>query len=200
LEHRPTDQLGDQTTGEVASDDRSESVALLDTPPQVRITAEAEIDFYRRKQNHVAVRHSSGDSLVAVVEIVSPGNKSSRSALRAFVEKAAEFLDQRIHMLVADLHPPTSRDLQGIHGAIWEEVAGLDYEAPSDEPMTLAAYESGSLIRAFVEPISVGNSLKSMPLYLEPDRYVLVPLESTYTAAFAAQPKRWRTVLTTTTR
>ena len=151
-------------------------------------------------RNYVAVRHASGDSLVAVVEIVSPGNKSSRSALRAFVEKAAEFLDRRIHMLVADLHPPTSRDPQGIHGAIWEEVAGLDYTAPADEPLTLAAYESGSLIRAFVEPISVGDALKSMPLYLEPDGYVLVPLESTYAAAFAAQPKRWRTVLTATTR
>jgi hypothetical protein len=34
-----------------------------------------------------------------------------------------------------------------------------------------------------------------MPLYLEPDEYVLVPLEATYTAAFAEVPRRWRTVL-----
>jgi hypothetical protein len=34
-----------------------------------------------------------------------------------------------------------------------------------------------------------------MPLYLEPGGYVLVPLEETYTAAFAAQPRRWQAVL-----
>jgi hypothetical protein len=37
-----------------------------------------------------------------------------------------------------------------------------------------------------------------MPLYLEPGGYVLVPLEQTYTAAFAALPRRWRTVLEAT--
>lgn len=33
------------------------------------------------------------------------------------------------------------------------------------------------------------------PLYLEPDGYVLVPLESTYGRAFDALPKRWRSVV-----
>lgn len=34
-----------------------------------------------------------------------------------------------------------------------------------------------------------------MPLYLEPDRYVMTPLEQTYATAFAAMPLRWRRVL-----
>jgi hypothetical protein len=34
-----------------------------------------------------------------------------------------------------------------------------------------------------------------MPLYLEPDLYVPVPLEATYQTAFAMMPKRWRDVL-----
>jgi hypothetical protein len=34
-----------------------------------------------------------------------------------------------------------------------------------------------------------------MPLYLEPDVYVSVPLEATYRTAFAAMPSRWRSVL-----
>ena len=44
---------------------------------------------------------------------------------------------------VLDLQPPTSRDPQGIHGAIWDEVAGLPYIRPADKPLTLAAYEVG---------------------------------------------------------
>ena len=44
--------------------------ALL-VPPKPRIIAEAELEFYRRKQNTVTVRHVSGDRIVAVVKIVS---------------------------------------------------------------------------------------------------------------------------------
>ena len=68
----------DDARPEFAADDGNESIALLLSPPKVRLTAETDIEYYRRKQNHIAVRHVSGDSLVAVVEIVSSGNKSSR--------------------------------------------------------------------------------------------------------------------------
>jgi hypothetical protein len=153
------------------------------------------MDYYRRKQSHVAVRHSSGDALVAVVEIVPRGNKSSRGTLRSFVEKATEFIERRIHLLIIDLHPPTPRDPQGIHGVLWEEFTGREYQAPLGEPLTLAAYESDVMVRAYIEPLRSGDALKPMPLYLEPGGYVLVPLEETYAAAFGAQPKRWQAVL-----
>ena len=60
---------------------------LLLGPPRVRLAAEADLEFYRRKQNVVAVRHVSGDHLVAIVEIVSKGNKSGRKAFEDFVRK-----------------------------------------------------------------------------------------------------------------
>jgi hypothetical protein len=78
---------------------------------------------------------------------------------------------------------------------IWEEITGEEYEAPAGEPLTLAAYESAANIRAYIEPLSAGSELRSMPLYLEPGGYVLAPLEQTYKEAFAALPRRWRVVL-----
>src|SRR5207253_2019397 len=57
--------------------------------PKLQPTAETDLAFYRRKQSTIAVRHVSGDDLVAIVEVVSPGNKASRNPLRAFVDKAA---------------------------------------------------------------------------------------------------------------
>ena len=66
---------------------------VLVAEPRVRIKAEADLGFYRRKQNVVAVRHASGDRLVAIVEIVSKGNKSGRKAFEDFVRKAAELLN-----------------------------------------------------------------------------------------------------------
>ena len=167
---------------------------LLVAKPQVAVTAETDMEFYRRKQNVVAVRHVSDDRVVALVEVVSPGNKSSRAALRSFVEKTAQLLDQRIHLLILDLHRPGNFDPQGIHGAIWEEIAEA-WVAPTDRPLTLVGYESALTVRAFVQPLAIGEALIDMPLYLEPSGYVLVPLENTYARAFDAVPKRWRNVV-----
>ncbi len=168
---------------------------LLLAPPKARLAAETEMEFYRRKQNRVAVRHVSGDQVVAMVEVVSPGNKAARNALRSFVEKAAELLDQRIHLLILDLLPPGRRDPHGIHGAIWEEITGQGFDAPADKPLTLAAYESTLTVRAYVEAVAVGDPLPDMPLFLEPGAHVAVPLEATYQAAWNAVPRRWRRVV-----
>ena len=167
---------------------------LLVAKPQVAVTVETDMEFYRRKQNVVAVHHVSDDRVVALVEVVSPGNKSSRAALRSFVEKTAQLLDQRIHLLILDLHRPGNFDPQGIHGAIWDEF-GEPWTSPPDRPLTLVGYESALTVRAFVQPLAIGDSLIDMPLYLEPGGYVLVPLESTYTRAFEALPNRWRSVV-----
>jgi hypothetical protein len=154
--------------------------------------AETDMAFYRRKQKAIVVRHGSGDRIVAMIEIVSPGNKAARNPLRAFVQKAAELLENGIHLLIIDLHPPGRRDPDGIHGEIWQEIAGQEYAAPADKPLTLAAYESGNTVRAYVVPVAVGDALTDMPLFLEPGKAVAIPLEATYNAAFAEVPRRWR--------
>jgi hypothetical protein len=168
---------------------------LLVAEPSVSLTAETDLEFYRRKQNVVAVRHVSSDRLVAVVEIVSKGNKSGRKALDDFVRKAGEFLSHQINLLILDLQPTTARDPQGIHGAIWDEVAGEEYARPRDKLLTLVAYESASRIRAFIEPVGVGDTLHDMPLFIEAGRHVDVPLEETYRIAFDYVPRRFRTIL-----
>jgi hypothetical protein len=163
--------------------------------PQTRFTAQSEGEFYRRKKSSVVVRHVSGDRIVAVVEIISPGNKSNRSAFRSFVDKACELLEHRIHLLILDPFPPGKFDPQGIHAAIWEQVQDDPFVAPAEEPLTLVAYESDLTTRAYIETLSVGQVLPDMPLFLEPEGCVSVPLEATYETAFAVMPKRWQTVL-----
>ncbi len=172
-----------------------EGGGLMLSPPKARLAVETDMEFYRRKQSTVTVRHVSGDRVVAIVEIVSPGNKASAHAIRAFLDKAAELLERRLHLLILDLFPPGPRDPSGLHGALWELVAGQQYEAPSDKPLTLAAYESDWTLRAFIEPVAVGDSLPEMPLFLIPGGHVVVPLDNTYQDAFDAVPRRWRNVL-----
>jgi hypothetical protein len=171
------------------------AIALAVAQPRVRVTALAEKENYVRKQSTIAIRHASDDRIVALVEVVSYGNKSSRHAIRAFVEKAAEALCRGFHLLVLDLHRPTPRDPQGIHGAIWSEIEDDGYVAPPDKPLRLAAYAAGSPKQAFVEPVAVGDVLIDMPLFLDPEAYVYVPLEAAYQAAYRRVPLRWRRVL-----
>ena len=163
--------------------------------PKLNVTAETDMEFYRRKQDLIAIHHISGDRVVAFIEIISPGNKSTRNAFRSLIEKAAELLDQRIHLLMIDLLPPGPRDPHGLHAAVWEEIAGQEPTLPPDKPLTVAAYETALTVRAYVRHLAVGEVLPEMPVFLEPRACVMAPLEATYTSAFAAMPARWRRVL-----
>lgn len=167
---------------------------VLTAMPKTRFTMKAEVEIYAQKQNRVVIRHRSGDDVVAIIEIVSPGNKSSRHALQSFVNKTYELLNAGIHLLIIDVLPPGLRDPQGIHAAIWDDIDenGEQFVLPPGELLTLAAYTGGLERQAFIEPVAVGKPLPDMPLFLRPPRHVMVPLEATYQAAFAGVPERWR--------
>ena len=64
-----------------AATEAAGGVGLLLAPPKVHLTAETDMEFYLCKQNTIAVRHVSGDRVVAMLEVVSSGNKMSRHAL-----------------------------------------------------------------------------------------------------------------------
>lgn len=172
-----------------ADDETGGATTLAVAPPRVRITAMLETVASAAKRKSL-VYHSSDDRIVALVELLSPGNKSSRHALWKIVEKAAAALDQGYHLLLIDFFPPTRRDPQGIHGALWAELGDESHVQPADKPMTLAVYSTGLVKRAYVEPIAVGDSLPDMPLFLDPETYVPVPLEATYQAAYRTVPRQ----------
>jgi hypothetical protein len=98
--------------------------------------------------------------------------------------------------MVIDLFPPGTFDPQGMHGRIWGRLGG-HYEQPAGKPLTLAAYASGGggPVDCYVEPTAVASPLIEMPLFLTTQRYVNVPLEETYQAAYVGVPKRWKTVI-----
>ena len=146
--------------------------------------------------NRIVIHHRLGD-VVCVIEIVSPGNKCSRNALRSFVQKTTEFLRQGIHLLVIDLLPPTRRDPQGIHKAIWDEIEEEEFTFPEGKDRILVSYETGGVRAAYVEPVAVGDQLPDMPLFLTNDLHIMVPLERTYQATWEASPEEMRMAIVT---
>ena len=145
----------------------------------------------------MAIRHVSGHRLVALIEIISPGNKDRASHIKEFTDKAVDALNHGVHLLVVDLFPPGANDPFGIHGVIFQRLEQSDdpYDLPPNEPMTLAAYVAGGRVDAYIEHVGVRAALPDMPLFLNPDRYINVPLESTYTEAYRGMPGVWKEVL-----
>lgn len=170
-------------------------IAVSVAPPQVEITASLEAAHYAAQRRRLVVRHSSDDRVVAVIEVISPGNKAGRREWRKFIDKATGLIQESKHLLVVDLLPPTRRGPNGVHGAIWAELGDDSYTVPPGKPLTMASYAADEIPRAYVQPLAVGDNLPFMPLFLTSQTYVSVPLEETYTAAYRSVPQRWRAVL-----
>jgi hypothetical protein len=94
-----------------------------------------------------------------MIEIGSPGNKSSRNGLNAFVYKAREALAAGMHLLIIDLFPPGALQPSGIHKAIWAEDCDENYALPGDKPLTCVAYLAGAGAEAFIDFLAVSQLL-----------------------------------------
>ncbi|MEX2119940.1 MAG: DUF4058 family protein [Pirellulales bacterium] len=195
----PLQQLGGADPQRLADPEpngNAAAVAVAQVPPRVSVTATAsEAMLLAARRRQLVIRHLTGDRVVALVEILSPGNKQSQSMLDAFVEKAVAAIDQGYHLLIIDLFAPSRFDPRGIHGAIWSCIEGPGYAPPPEQPLTLAAYACGAAVTAYVERLAVGAELPEMPLFLDPGHYVNVPLAGTYQAAWEGLPQRWRRVI-----
>lgn len=159
-------------------------------PPKATLVEQAEQVHYARKTNRIAIHHGLG-TIVAVLELVSPGNKDTKSALRSFARKSAALLRNGVHLSVIDPFPPGRHDPHGIHRAIWACVTlePSAFQPSAERPLTLAAYQAGEVPTAYVEPFAVGQPLPDLPLFLDEEFHVLVPLEETYQATWDALPQ-----------
>lgn len=171
-------------------------VAVAASPPRTRRRHTVDQTTLARRRS-LAIRHVSGHRLIALIEILSPANKDRPRHVEEFVDKALSTLDVGVNLLLLDLFPPGAYDPSGIHGAILQQLEESDerYELPAQEPATLASYAAGPAVEIYLEHVGVGASLPEMPLFLRPDRYINVPLESTYLAAYGGMPAFWRHVL-----
>jgi hypothetical protein len=163
--------------------------------PEPGIADQEGADFYVRRRRTVVLRHTSNHRIIALIEILSRGNKASRHAFRTFLDKALSALAHGIHLLLIDLHPPGPRDPTGVHGAIWQQLTEEESTPPADKPLTLVSYNAGPVKTAYVEPVAVGDRLLDMALFLDPEQYINVPLEATYQAAYAGVPRFYRNLL-----
>jgi len=150
--------------------------AVATAPASARVIARMERIIYSNHADRVVIRHGRG-KVVAIIEIVSPGNKESENAIRSFVEKAADILNQGVHLMVVDLFPPGPGDPDGIHKLIWDEFSSEPFVAPPGKSLTVASYMAGDFPTAYVEPVA------------SPTRFLRCPFSFRKRAIF---PCRWK--------
>ena len=169
---------------------------MLAEAPRVRHLHTIEQAALERRRS-LAIRHVSGHRLVALLEIVSPSDKDRARTVEDFAAKAVAALESGVHVVVVDLFPPGRHDPYGMLGAICQRLEQSDepYDVPPEAPLTLASFVAGPRVEVFAEYVGVGAELPEMPLFLNSDRYINVPLQPAYQTAYRGVPAFWRDVL-----
>jgi hypothetical protein len=129
-----------------------------------------------------------GARLVAVVELVSPGNKDREERRRAFAMKSAAYLHRGIGLIVVDV--VTERQFN-LHNELVALLGQADvYRLPVEAFLYAVAYRpvyrNGSgQADLWPVPLAVAQPLPRLPLALRGNGAVLLDLEATYSEARA---------------
>lgn len=125
----------------------------------------------------------SGRRLVAAVEIVSPANKDRPEHRQAFVSKCVGLLQELVSLVLVDVVTTRGGNLYG------ELLAALGHADPvlgRDSPSPYAAAcrstrpEKKWLLETWAFPLTVGQPLPNVPLWVADDLAVPLELEESY--------------------
>ena len=137
-----------------------------------------------QRRRRLVVRHRSGDRVVALVELASPGNRDSSGKVGSFADKVVEALRAGVHVLLIDPFPPTGPAPAGLHGAVAERF-GAEVNPDPARPLAFVGYKACPDARASVQTRAVGEDPPRVPLFLDPGWFVFVDLAPSYAAATA---------------
>ena len=153
-------------------------VALAEAPGLLSLAEPPPLQRRRR----VVIHHRSGDRVVALLELASPGNRDSVGKVGTFADKVVDALRAGVHVLLIDPFPPTGPAPAGLHGAVAERF-GAAVEPDPARPLSFVGYKACPDARASVQTRAAGESPPRVPLFLDPGWFVFVDLAPSYAAA-----------------
>jgi hypothetical protein len=174
----------------VATGDGDGGVAIA-APPEPTLTLET--DLSDQDEFEVLIYDTEqGRQLVAAIEIVSPANKDRPENRRAFVAKIAALLQKNICVSVVDL--VTIRQFN-LYADLLELIGSVDPKLGPTPPhlysFTIRSRKraankkrtSGnerSLLDLWYYPMTLGQPLPTLPIWLKSAVSILLPLEASY--------------------
>lgn len=187
----PTVQIGGQAQVDVATLDQDIAVIANDTAATRVITHSAKAapaptwvfpavfpDSFEVK----IFSTESGPTLVAAIELVSPGNKDRPQTRRAFATKCASYLAQGIYLIIVDV---VTNRAANLHNEIMAVMENANFDLPPRTKLYAVAYrpvvrESREEIEVWPATIQIGDCLPDLPLYVAADFMVMIDFEAAY--------------------
>lgn len=129
---------------------------------------------------------AAGPTLVAAIELVSPGNKDRPETRRAFAAKCVAYLTRGIGLIVVDI---VTNRLANLHNEVVALLGqGMPFLMPPEASIYAVAYRpsrqpGGDQIEVWPVPLVVAQPLPILPLALRNAGMIPVDLDSTYNEA-----------------
>jgi hypothetical protein len=155
------------------------------TLTELAATLTVEADVLDQDEYQVRLYDTErGRTLVATIELVSPSNKDRPAARDIFVGKVANLLGQGVCVSVVDLVTVRQSNLYaGLLTLIGRADPALGPTPPPLYAVTLRTRKPPkrrTLLDAWFYPMTVGQPLPALPVWLSPDLRVMLPLEVGY--------------------
>lgn len=176
---------GDQDAGGTSGQGGGSTALATETytPPEADLTMAADFDT----EVKVEVRDVTDDyRVLAVLELVSPGNKKEQGERERFASKYLSYLGKGIGLVIVDI---VSECRWNLHN----ELVHLAERGPrvlmeGDPPLYVTAYrpvhrKRKDMIDIWTWPLSLGAALPAVPLALKGFGCVRLDLEATYSEA-----------------
>ena len=180
------DEVHGQWPGEIVRQLFSLLPAGFQAAPKIHLGSPVvEADLSEQDQYEVLVYDEERDrQLVAAIEIVSPSNKDRPENRELFVSKLASLLQKDVCVSIVDLVSIRQANLYV------ELLALLGRSDPQLAPTPTHLYavslrarkrpKRPSLLDAWFYPMTVGQPLPTLPIWLSAELRVLLPLETSY--------------------
>lgn len=154
-------------------------------------TATAPVDFQDPDVFEIQVlSEEEGPRLVAAIELVSPANKDRPANRRMFAVKCASYLHSGVSVIMVDVVTERPGNLY----AELLELLQVRQSTPGLKPNDLYATAHRTApaspnyrLETWACSLSLGGSLPTVPLWLQPDLCLPLDLEATYHAACMAR-------------
>jgi len=147
------------------------------------LTVEAELS----EQDEYEVRiydTERGRHLVAAIEIISPSNKDRPNTRQLFVGKVASLLEQGVCVSLVDLVTVRQANLYAeLLTLLGRSDPALAPTPPHLYAVTLRTRKPPkhrALLDVWFYPMTVGELLPTLPIWLNPELRVMLPLETSY--------------------
>jgi hypothetical protein len=188
----PEVPLGDQIWIDVATLEKlgearpdTGPATVVWAPPRPRLAA--AVDFSRVQSVEIHVfQDLGGPQLRAAIELVSPANKDRPRSRLTFAAKCVGYLERGVAVVIIDT-------VAGRRANLHEEIAqaldvadALAWESPSY--LYAVAYRRAfargqTRVEAWPRRLAVGAALPTLPLWIDVDVCLPLPLEASYEAA-----------------